>query len=191
MLLALLAAVLHGTAYVIYLYQVYSGASVPNPASWSVWALFAILNALTFWQTAKKNILLTAQFLTGSVMASLVWAYAMSAGRFSGLDTIGVTTLVLCGLSCWVWWRSKNAGYAQLILVVSLVVSAIPTIWGVILDSNLEKALPWWIWTGACLATLTNVSIQKYRDSSQSWILFVSPIVLTFVHGIVAYYAHW
>ena len=72
--LSILAAVFHGMAYAIYLHQVFSGGSIPNPASWTIWAFLSTLNAVTFWKGSRDG-LATAQFFTGSVAC-----FAVSSG---------------------------------------------------------------------------------------------------------------
>ena len=97
--LSILAAVFHGVAYAIYLNQVYGGGSIPNPASWTIWAFLSILNALTFWK-GTRDPLATAQFFTGSVACFVVWVFALSAGKFAPLDAMAWVVLLLCILSC-------------------------------------------------------------------------------------------
>ncbi|MDO8494932.1 MAG: hypothetical protein Q7S32_00190 [bacterium] len=188
MFLSISAAILHGLAYAIYLHQVYGGTSVPNPASWTVWVLLSILNALTFWR-GSKDALVTAQFFTGSVGCFAVWTYALSTGRFSSLDFMGWSVLVLCTLAGLVWWAKRNALYANLVIGATILFSSLPTIAGVLRNGHVEQALPWYLWTIAFLITSINVFQRRYESEKKGvcWqLLLVTPITGTVIHGIVA-----
>lgn len=187
MFLSILAAVLHVLGYPIYLYQVYGGTSVPNPASWTIWALLAVLNALTFWR-GSKDALVTLQFFSGSVASFSVWVYALSLGRFSPLGSTGWGVLVLCLLAC-VVWRATNALYANLVVAGILALSSLPTIEGVLRNGNVERALPWYFWTSASAITCINVFRRRHEGEKRGirWqFLLVTPTVLVIIHGIVA-----
>ncbi len=185
MFLSILAAVIHGTAYAIYLHQVYGGGSIPNPASWTIWAFLSTLNALTFWKGSKDG-LATAQFFTGSVACFVVWAYALGAGRFAPLDAMAWTVLVLSLAACLVWYVTRSAIYANLVMGGILLVSSIPTIAGVWHNSNVERSLPWYLWTSAFVITSINVFRRTDRTKPQWWFLMVVPIIGIIIHGAVA-----
>lgn len=185
MALSILAALLHGIGYLIYLCQVYGGGSVPNPASWTVWALLSILNALTFWK-ASKDPLATAQFFTGSVLCVAVWVYALASGRFSPLDTMGWAVLASCIITSIIWWATRSAIYASLMVAGILFWSSVPTIQGVWQNSSLEQALPWYLWTAAYLVTSINVARRRDQNNSRWWLLMAVPIVGIIIHGMVA-----
>lgn len=111
MFLSIAAAVLSGVAYAVYLYQVYAGGSVPNPASWTVWAFLAGLNAITFWRGSKDG-LATAQFFIGAVGCFGVWAFALGMGKFAPLDLMAWIVLIPASLHVWFGGR-RRALYMQ------------------------------------------------------------------------------
>ncbi len=185
MFLSILAAVFSGVAYVLYLHQVYAGGSVPNPASWTVWAFLAGLNAITFWKGSKDG-LATAQFFTGAVGCFGVWAFALSTGKFAPLDAMAWIVLILCIAACLVWWKTKNAIYANLVLGGTLAVSFIPTIVSVWQDGRIEQPIPWDLWTAAFAVTSLNVLRRTDRMKPRWWFLMVVPILGVILHGIVA-----
>ncbi len=184
MFLSVLAAVLSGAAYVIYFFQVWNGGSVPNPASWSVWVLLATMNALTFWK-GSKDLLAAMQFFTGSVGCAVVWVYTLAVGRFSPLDTMAWTVLVSCVIACFVW-KLKSARYANVVIAGIFLWSAVPTIHGVLLNGNVERALPWYLWTSAFAISFINVTIRRDRKDPRWWLLLAVPIVGVVMHGLVA-----
>ncbi len=185
MFLSILAAVLHGIAYVIYLHQIYDGGSIPNPASWTIWAFLSTLNALTFWKGSRDG-LATAQFFTGSAACFIVWAFALGAGKFASLDVMAWTVLVLCFAACGIWYATKSAVYANLVVGGIFLMSSIPTIVGVWRNSNVEQPLPWYLWTIAYAVTSVNVYKRTDRAKSQWWLLMAVPVFGVMVHGSVA-----
>lgn len=185
MALSLLAALFHGTAYGIYFLQVSGGGSVPNPASWSVWAVLSIVNALTFWK-ASKDPLATTQFFTGAVACFGVWIYSLSAGKFAPLNTMAWVVLVLCLLACAIWYITRSAIYGNLIVCGIFIVSSIPTLAGVWANSNVERPLSWCFWTTAFVITFLNVLRRADRAKPKWWFLLAMPIYGIVFHGLIA-----
>lgn len=189
MLIAIVAVMLHGGAYVLYSWQVLIGESVPNPASWTAWALLASLNAATFY-SASTSAISTAQFFAGSVGALVVWGIALADGKFSALGGMEWIVLTACVIACLVWWVTEKAIYGNLILAAIVVVSWWPTFEGVWVNPYVERALPWWMWTVASACTTVNVYRARndpLRNDGMPWqLLLVTPMILIFIHAVVA-----
>jgi len=185
MFLSVLAAVFSGIAYIIYLFQVSGGGSVPNPASWTIWAFLATLNAVTFWKGSRDR-MATAQFFTGSAGCFAVWAFALGMGKFTQLDVMAWAVLILCVVACLVWWITRNAVYANLVIGGTLFVSFIPTIVGVWQNGKVEQTFVWYLWTAAFGITSVNVFRRADRTKSNWWFLMVVPIIGIVCHGAVA-----
>lgn len=181
MFLSITAALLQGLAFIIYLRQVRFGSSTPNPASWTVWAFLAVLNALTFWK-ASGDMLATMTFFTGGVMCTVVFVYSLFAGKFSKLDNVAKTSLIIGLVACFVWWKQQDASYANILVAFGFAVSSWPTLQGVWQDSRKEKSLPWFIWTAAFTLTLLNV-ILRWKGQSISLLM---PTECVIIHGVVA-----
>ena len=185
MFLSILAAVFSGIAYVVYLSQVYWGGSVPNPASWTIWVFLATLNALTFYKGSRDG-LATLQFFTGAAGCLVVWAFALGAGKFAPLNALAWIVLILCLAACAVWYFTKNAIYANLVVSGIFLVSSIPTIAGVWRNSSIERPFPWYLWTAGFVITSINVLWRTDRTKSRWWFLMVTPILCVAIHGAVA-----
>jgi hypothetical protein len=186
-LLAVLAAVLHGTAYTIYLTQVYFGESVPNPASWSVWAFLSVLNAFSFAR-ASGNWLKALQFFTGAVMCLVVFAYSLWAGHFAPLTGLGYTVLVLSLIACLIWCMTR-ASYASVAIAAIFLISSVPTVMGVWQNTNTEHQLPWWLWTTAFCLTFANVLRdwgQIRKREPHPWTVTAVPVSGIILHCVVA-----
>jgi hypothetical protein len=188
--LPIFAAILSGIAYAIYLPLVYDGGSVPNPASWTVWAFLATLNAISFWKSSQSK-LATAQFFTGSVGCLAVWIFALAKGKFTPLDPMAWIILGLCLAACLVWWITREATYASIIVGITLTISFIPTISGVWRNGHLENTLPWYLWTAGFILTTIYVARKKEGRNKPGWrLLFVVPVVCVVCHSIVAFLAN-
>jgi len=184
--LPILAAILHGVAYVMYMFLVYDGDSVPNPATWTVSAFLASLNAITFAK-GSKDLMAAAQFVVGSVGAIAVWCIALYAGTFAPLDSLSQTMLVLCFLVIVVWKVTGFATYGNVVIALTVVAAIIPTIKGVWDDPSSETVLPWALWTFAFLATICNVVRRKEEEHEVDWrLMLITPVTLLFAHAAVA-----
>jgi hypothetical protein len=179
--LSILATVLSGLAYVSYLLQVYSGTSVPNPASWTVWAFLATLNAFSYWK-ASGDALASSQFFLGSGLCISVFGYSLVGGKFSKLGESEIVVLVFCLVITIVWLATESASYANFLVAVVTLYSAYPTIVGVKNSPSIEAPLPWIIWTIAFTVTTINVA-RRYNGRRIS---FLMPIVCVLIHGAVA-----
>lgn len=182
MFLSISAALLQGLAFIVYLRQVRFGSSVPNPASWTVWAFLATLNALTFWK-ASGDALATMQFFTGGVMCIAVFVYSLYAGKFAKLDTQAKVVLGIGLVACLVWWVLQDASYANIIVAFGFAVSSYPTIRGVWQNPQNEKSLPWFMWTVAFTLTLANV-VTRWKGQ---YISLIMPIECIVIHGVVTF----
>lgn len=180
--LGVVAATLHGVAYVMYMQQVSLGQSKPNPISWSIWAFLAVMNAASF--TAMSDLVSALQFLTGTVACIAVFFYALRIGKFKwparGAKEWKIFGLAL--LAAVVWYFFRSAEGANMIVLLAFLISFKPTLDGVKEDPEMETARPWWIWTLAFVMTIANLII---RDKPP--IAFVMPGVLLLGHFIIGW----
>lgn len=178
--LGLMAALLHGVAYVLYNMQAKLGKSSPNAASWSVWTFLAVLNALSY-REMSGDVVTTLQFFTGSVACMITFLYVLTIGKFSklklkewGLFTLGLLATV-------VWWKFRSAIGANMIILVALLISFIPTFEGVWRNPFKETPRSWALWTLAFLITTMNVVLRDGKS-----IALLTPIMLLIAHGSIA-----
>lgn len=180
------AALLHFTAYAIYLYQVGHSISDPNAASWTVWAFLSALNAFSFWKTSRSAEA-SAQFFTGAVMCIVVYAFSVATGSFKPISNLEVGILISCLLACLAWYLTESPALASLMAGTILAVSFYPTIMGVAANPAAESPLPWFLWTAAFSVTLYNAwKLRRMPGREMAW----TPVVLYVpLIGIVAHAA--
>jgi hypothetical protein len=174
------AALLHGTAYVLYNIQTHFGQSKPNPASWSVWTVLAIINAFSF-QELSGDLVSTLQSFIGSVACIFTFGYALLNGKFSRLGRKEWFTLAMALLAVMVWWIFQNAAYANMIVLLAILVSFKPTFDGVYKDPFKEVPRSWWLWTLAYGLTTASVLIRH-----KPLLALLMPVALMIAHGSIA-----
>lgn len=181
LVLAVVAALLHAGAYLLYSVQTKLGRSKPNPVSWSVWAFLAILNALTFKE--MSGWVPALQFMTGSVACFCTFIYALFVGKLTWPKR-GAREWKFFGvgiIAAMVWFIFRSAEGANMLLLLGFVFSFKPTYEGVEADPNKETALPWTIWTVAFGVTIINLIVLH-----KGWVSFVTPSVMVIAHGAIA-----
>jgi hypothetical protein len=180
--LAVVAALLHGLGYLLYARQTKLGRSSPKSASVGIWVFLSIINALTF-NVMSGDWVMALQFFTGSVACLVTFFYVLAIGKLK-LPTSEEWRLFWFGiLASVVWWIFRNASAANLIIFVALVISLIPiykTLWD---DPSKEMPRSWILWTLAFLVTATNVILNW----SGKPLNLVMPIGGAVIHGAVAF----
>ena len=159
MVLSIVAALFDAGGYAFYFFHIHGGSTLPNPASWTIWVLLAALNALTFWK-ASNDALATLQFFVGAGMCMGIFLYALGAGAFTPLNVIDISILIFCVATCAIWYFTRNALYANLVLVGVGAISVYPLIAGVVMHPAIERPHAWILWTCAFVVTSTNVYIR-------------------------------
>lgn len=178
--LAIFAALLHGTAFLLYNIQTKLGESEPNAVSWGIWAFLATLNAFSY-RNMSGDMVATLQFFTGSVGCSLTFLYVLAIGKLSWPKPKEWAVFILGLVAAGVWWRFRNATGANMIGIMAVVISFVPTYEGVWKYPFKETPRSWVIWTAAFLITTVNVILRGGQP-----IALVAPFVLCLAHGGVA-----
>lgn len=180
-LLGVAAALLHATAYILYNRQARQKKSVPNPVSWFVWMIVAVLNALTY-KAMNDSFVLALQFIVGTFGSVITFFHVISIGKISKLEKSEYWTLVLAFIAGAIWWIFQSATCANLILALALLIGTWPTFRGVLDDPTKETSTPWIIWCCAFIVTFLNVAIQK----GWTWAL-ITPALFGIVEGSIAF----
>jgi hypothetical protein len=178
----ILAAVMHGTAFVIYCIQTKLGSSKPNAATWSLWAFLATVNALTY-KGVSGDIVATLQFFMGSAACIGTFLFALAIGKFSRLKVFEWSLFALGMVASVIWLVFRNAVFANMIVLVTIAISFVPTVVGVWRDPHQEAPFPWVIWTSAYLLTTLTVVMRWHGEKAA----LVAPIFLLLAHGWVVW----
>lgn len=182
--LALFAALLHVTGYIFYAGQVLNSSSDPNPASWTIWAILATINALSY-RKGVNSYIKAAQSFAGAFSAVVIWSISMYKGAFTSIGWLEYLVITFCFMAMLVWKQTGKATYANITIGIVLIISFIPTINGV-LNGVSEQALPWFVWTAAYVVSITMVYKYRHEPHEISWkhMMFV-PVSMLVMHGLV------
>jgi hypothetical protein len=179
--LGVIAALLHGVAYVLYAVQTKIGRSTPKSASWGVWLFITIINALTF-NVMSANWLLALQFFVGSIGCTGLFLYMLAMKKLKW-PTLGEWGIVGIGIiATMVWMIFRNAAYANLIILFALAIPFKPMYEELWRDPSKETPRSWILWTLAFIVTTVNV-IVNWKGQPLN---LVMPIGGALLHGVVA-----
>lgn len=172
------AGLLSLSAFGTYNLQIIAGSSVPNTATWTLWAFLTTLNFASYLHMSKdwmKSIL--PAISSFSCMATFL--FALYGGKLAGLKPYDMVALFLGIVAGLAWWRYKSSVHAQVILQIALLISFVPTYLGVWENPFVESPAPWFMWASAYFINTIIVIHRwsgKYRD-------LMNPINLLVLHG--------
>ncbi|MFW0838025.1 MAG: hypothetical protein ACKKL5_03415 [Candidatus Komeilibacteria bacterium] len=156
----------------------------PNPATWVIWAWLAIQNSWSYFAMghdwAKSFIAMVS-----SVLCIATFLFALFAGKFSKLDRWEIVIVLMCLMTMIVWKVYGSATVGNMLTQIVFIVSFIPTYQTVGNNGGQEHGLPWLLWAGAYLVSLTAVC----ANWTNVWYQIVYPINAMLLHGGVAIYA--
>ncbi len=181
LILGIVAGFLHLVAFGIYNIQMIKGKSVPNPATWFLWLFVSTLNCITYF-FASEDWVKTILPAASSAACIVTFSFALFRGKFSRLKLWHWPVLMVGVVSIVVWWKFKDASFANLIMQFSILISFIPTISGVWQEPKTEQGLPWFIWSFAYILGIS-VVILRWREGH--WIDLVYPFNCLILHGLV------
>ncbi len=150
--------------YVSYVKQLAQGHSTPNPATWLIWTLVCIINAITYFVVVNANWYKGAIAIVVTLGLCAVSLYALKKGKFVKPSLFDFSVLGLA-LAVGIFWQtSGDDRTANLLLQFILLISFFPTIVGLLHHQLREKATAW------------NIAVLSYCFS---------------VLGILFNYQHW
>ncbi len=176
--LGIAAGVLQLVGFVFYNKQIFQGRSVPNAATWTIWAFIGLLNGFSYAAMtgdAAKYFLPVASALA----CVATFGYSLSAGKFKRLDFWDWLVLILGTIGGIVWWWSRSAIYANFIIVIAEIIAFSPLMRGVWKNPAFERPLPWFIWTAAYGMNTAAVFLH-WTNQYQDLFFPVSMIILHF-----------
>lgn len=162
------------TAAFTYFRQVLKGKSTPNPATWLIWAVVAIMNATTYHTVVEGDNL---KFLMTAISAfgiTLIFFYSFFKGKFTKPGEVEIICLLMA-FTIGIFWRTtKNDIATNLLLQAILLISFYPTIRGLWKHGAREKHLPWSL--SVIAYTFLALSIITDWDKG-GWVALAHPIL--------------
>lgn len=175
-------AFLHGLAYSLYSWETILGRNRPNIVSWGIWTFIAIVNALSYYTMIGKDGIASLQYFSGSVMCLVTFICVLFTGRFLKPAREEWFFLGLGIFSVLVWWFFRSAVGANAIILITLIISFIPTMVSVAKNPTREVSLPWIMWSVAFIGTLIHLFLR-----GGGALAFLTPTISLLLHGGVAF----
>ena len=163
--------------YVIYFKQVSSGDSKPNPVSWLTWAIVSSINSITYLSVVEGNYWKAGIAFVANISMISICAYAFYQRKFSKLnlfDFIILCSTVFIGI---IWKITQDDRLANILVQFIFIISFIPTIYGLFINTLKEKPFPWWLAVFAYFIQIITLIINFNGD----WLELLFP----FINGIV------
>ncbi len=157
--LGLIAGSVHLSAYALYLRQVLRGTSRPNTATWTLWTFLAALNAASYLAMCR-DLAKAATPIAGALACAAVLTVSFWKGRLTRLAVFDRGILAIGLSAAAVWWATRSATWANLLLQGAFVLSNVPTYRGVWRRPDSEQPLPWF---GFGLAYALNIVVVALR----------------------------
>jgi hypothetical protein len=165
-----------------YFRQVVNGSSVPNPATWFLWAVVSIMNAVSYFFVVHGNIWRSSYVIVMAAGLTIIFFYSLLKGRLARFGRIEIVCSLLAVFVGILWKTTGSAEVANISLQTIFLVSIIPTINGLIVGTLKEKVLPW------NLAVLSHsfALLGILLGGTFSWVTLVYPVVTgIFGNGVV------
>ena len=172
-LFALLSGLTLLISYLVYFRQMIRGYSNPNPSSWFIWSLVMIMNALTYHQILIHNPIKAVTAYVAALCLISISIYALLRKRFSRIhyfDGISVFLALCTGIF---WQLTNNAFLAQIALQIILVLSYIPTLYGIYKGHASEQVYSWVLVVMSYIFLVISIMLD-YRGH---WIELLFPLV--------------
>lgn len=127
---------------VLYFLQVVKGDSTPNPVTWAIWFAVAVLNCITYFQLSA-GVLKALISLSMTLFMLLMIIYSLFKGKFTTLKKLEKIIGVITALIALIWYFSDNIVISSLLIQFVLLISFIPTGYGLIKKQAREKTPAW------------------------------------------------
>jgi hypothetical protein len=174
------------TAIVLYFRAVRRGTSTPNPASWLIWSVVTVLNALTYQLTTGDWVKGVNSFVAlGNCTSMLV--YCLWQGKMRQLEWWDRSALLMAGLALLVWAISGTAWLGNAAIQLAIIISFSVTVWMILTGNKREHTLPWLLWT-ACHSLTVGIVVLRWKNQPEDLIYPVLGVTLNAFLTSIAWY---
>jgi uncharacterized membrane protein YadS len=187
--LAIIASLIHISAFIVYNKDIFQGKNRPSPVSWFLWAFITVLN-FTSYKVMNNDWIVAILPTVSSAMCIFTFAFLIFSAlrlkrKIQKPDKGDIVVLLIGIVAIVVWQIFKSAIYANLIVQGCFTFSCIPTIRSAWRNPRNEKPLPWFMWTCAFLVGLAAV-ILRWNQLFFSLIYPINAAVCHFGIAILA-----
>ncbi len=186
--LSILSSALACASMLLYVRQLLRGDSIPNPATWSIWLIIGVINAVTYFTVVNGSLLRSLTLIIVTTGILFVTFYSLFRGKFVPLGRIDLASLALAiGVGA-LWLTTGDAAVSNLLLQSVYVVSFVPTVVDLRRGRIREQPLPWALAVGAYALMIVSVLLSWGEGS---WIALAHPVLNGILgNGAIAWLAY-
>lgn len=177
---AILSGVFQLGGYWFYIHKVITKNIQPNTASWSIWAVGAVLEASSYFFATDGDWLKNILPIVCSICAIIIFGICLFRGNFKRPDGFDLSIIVFDFFAIILWIATSSAVFTNLFLVFTAVISFIPILRHVWRNPWAENATPWWLWASAYafLGLVVVLDFKKWEDLAYPIAYFVLHIII-------------
>ena len=184
--LSLIAGAMTVVVIATYFKQVFKNDSIPNPATWFIWFVVALLNTATYFTVVEKNFFLSMIAIVQSVGFALFMVYALVRGKFGKIGGVEIVSVALALFVGIFWQTTGDAKISNLLLQVIFLISFYPTIFGLAKHRLKEKPLPWFLAVASYVLLILAIFVD---GNNTSVVALAFPVVNILGNGSVGFIA--
>jgi hypothetical protein len=175
-MLGVLSGVLLIVGYIPYIYEVAKKTSVPNRASWFIWALSTVILFFGAKETGTNDAIWVP--LADAIGCTIIFLLAIPLG-VGGWSRTDRASLFICLASLALWWYTGNALVALIANLVVYVSGYVPTIKKAWDMPGKESRTAWSLFFAGVLLNLVAVIF----GTDTGFAVWLYPIVLVLTVG--------
>lgn len=162
LLLSGMVIALNCTAIILYVRQIQHGGTIPNPASWVIWAIVAGVN-VTSYQAGTHDVVMSMNGYVSTGNCIFMFGYCWWRGQLRELTWTDLLAISIAVLAVITWKLSSTAWYGNAVVQAAVLMSFSLTLWGMWTEKRHEWWVPWCLWTGCHTLTL-GIVLLRWKD---------------------------
>lgn len=179
-----LVILVHLGGYTLYVWGMVQDRITPNTTTWSLLLLIVVLDFPTYFQGIETDAFIKSFLpLVDCLGVIVVWTFAFTRGKFERPDRWDFMVASCQALTLAIW-KIAGAMDANLMLQVATAIAFVPIIRGVYAWEEVEKPIPWMMWSFSYGLQIVIVYIHPH-----GWKEFAYPIVCLVLHFAVGVFS--
>lgn len=180
--LGVFSSILQILGYLEYSKKVFRKIIRPNIASWAIWAFAAILESASYIVLTRDLIKNLLPFFC-AISAIIFFIYTIRQGHFSKPTFFDLWIIIIDIIILIIWFISKSPFLANVLFIISAVISFVPIIINSYKNPKDENAYPWIIWSIAYFIMAITVILrwEKWEDLIYPFTFFVLHVIIGYL----------
>lgn len=164
--------------------KIIKGLATPNATTFLIRSIVAIINMVTYFFMTNQEWFKSLIMVTSTLSLVSIFLACVIKNGFGGINTVD-KICALTALISIIVWKLSNPMMANMMVQVVIVISAVPTIQGVVSGRNKEIPLPWMIASSGYALSLIALILQD--SGIPSMVNLVVCIIINTSIGLIAH----